>query len=149
MWSTALHVLFVFIAFSLSSGVGILAQMVAQSGDVRSIRNAARAARPLHTIGGVMLLLGIIFGFATAATQGFPLNSQWLVITYVLVAILIILIAAFIAPLSAQIERAAAASPDDKPSPELVAVLNSPKRFAAPLAGLVWVAIILVMVLKP
>jgi hypothetical protein len=149
MWTTALHVLFVFIAFSLSSGVGILAQVVAQSGDVRSTRIAVRAARPLHIVGGVMLLLGIIFGFATAAIQGFSLTSPWLVITYVLVAILIILIAAFIAPLSAQIERAAADSPDDKPSPELVAALNSPKRFAAPLAGLVWIAIILVMVLKP
>jgi hypothetical protein len=149
MWITALHVLFVFIGFSLSSGVGMLVQMVVRTGDVRAIRAAARAARPLHIVGGVMLLLGIVFGFATAAVQGFGLTSPWLVITYVLVAILLILVAAFIAPWSARVERAAANSPDDTPSPELAAAIHSPTAIAAPLAGLFWIAIILVMVLKP
>lgn len=149
MWITAFHVLLVFIAFSLSSGVGILVQAVVATGDVRAIRSASNAARPLHIVGGVVLLLGIVFGFADAARQGFGLTSPWLIVTYVLVALLLILIGAFIAPWSAQIERAAANSPDDRPSPELAAAMKSRKRVAAPLAGLVWVAIILVMVLKP
>ena len=149
MLSTVTHVLFVFIAFALSSGVGILVSMVTASGDVRAIRVASRAARPLHIAGGIALLLGIIFGFATAARAGFALNSQWLVITYVLVAGLLVLVGGFLAPWTAGLERASASSPDDQPSPELRAAIAGPGRIAGPIAGIVWLAIIVMMVLKP
>jgi uncharacterized membrane protein len=150
VWNTALHIVCVVFAFGLTAGVGIFLGAIAQSGDVRTIRTAARAARPLFLVGSILLVLGILFGFGTASMAGYSLGSHWLLSTYVLVALLLIITGAIHAPWSARLARAAAASPDDQPSAELRALLGD--RFAAaagPATGALWIAIILMMVAKP
>lgn len=46
--------------------------------------------------------------------------------------------------------RMAAASPDDKPSPDLIAAINDPMaRAAGPVSGLLWILILAMMVFRP
>jgi len=150
IWSTALHVICAFFAFALTAGVGIFLDAIARSGDVRAIRTASRIARPLFIVGSVLLLLGIVLGFGVASMAGFSLGARWLSITYVLVALLLIVTGAVHAPWSARVARAAAASPDDQPSAELRALLGDRLAAAAgPASGILWIAIILMMVTKP
>lgn len=149
LWSI-LHILAMFVAFGFTTGVGIFLTAIAQRGDVRTIRMATSIARPLLTAGGVLLGLGVIFGFATAAAIGFSLTSKWLIITYVLVVLLIVTGVAVHRMWAERLAKAAAASPDDQASPELQAVIaDRGARIAGPISGLLWIAIIATMVLRP
>src|ERR1700694_4863206 len=85
-----LHVLAMFIAFAFTTGVGVYLTAIAGSLDVRAIRTTVRIARPLQTVGISILLIGVVFGFATAGAVGFSLTSKWLIEAYVLVALLLI-----------------------------------------------------------
>src|SRR5215472_2142652 len=86
----ALHVIVMFFAFAFTTGVGIALNAISASQDVRAIRAAARVMRPFSMAGGILLLIGIIFGFGSASAAGFPLSSLWLIITYISVALIII-----------------------------------------------------------
>ncbi|MBV9103786.1 MAG: hypothetical protein JO060_09345, partial [Candidatus Eremiobacteraeota bacterium] len=63
---TILHILAMFVAFAFTTGVGILAVAVANSGDVRTIRVMTRVVTPFLRAGTWILLAGVIFGFGTA-----------------------------------------------------------------------------------
>lgn len=145
-----LHILAMFVAFGFTTGVGIFLTGIARSGDVRTIRAATSVARPLNTAGAIVLLVGIIFGFATAAAVGFSLTSKWLVIAYVLVILLLFIGVGVHRMWAERLAKAAAASPDDHASPELAAVIEDRiVQLAGPISGLLWIAIIAVMVLRP
>jgi len=149
-WLAALHIIFVFYAFALTAGVGVVYGAIGRSLDVRAIRAASRIARPLLIAGSGLLVLGIVFGFGTASTARYDLGSHWLLVTYVLVALLLILTGAVHAPFAARLRRAADACPDDQPSPQLRALAEDRLALAAgPLTGIVWLAIIVMMVVKP
>jgi hypothetical protein len=97
-----------------------------------------------------MLLIGIAFGFATAGAIGYSLTSKWLIIAYVLVALLLIIGVGLHRAWAERLAKAAAASPDDRASAELSAVIDDPVvRLAGPISGLLWIGLIAVMVLKP
>jgi hypothetical protein len=149
LW-TILHVLAMFIAFGFTTGVGILITAIAQRGDVLAIRGAVGVGRRLQTAGSLVLLLGVIFGFATTAAIGFGLTSKWLLITYALVILLLVLGVGVHRAWFGRLEKAAAASPDDHASEELKAVIDDRMaRLAGPASGLLWIAIIALMVLRP
>jgi len=144
------HVLFVIVAFGLTTGVGIALAAIGRSADVRAIRTGVRAGRPLTTAGGTILIVGILFGFASAVKLGFPLNSPWLTSAYIMALALLILGPGFFLPWQRRLLKAAEASPDDQPSAELLAIANG--RAAAivgPITGLLWIGLIYVMVVKP
>jgi len=145
-----LHVLAMFIAFAFTTGVGVYLSAIADTLDVRTIRTAVRIARPLQTAGISILLIGVVFGFATAGAVGFSLTSKWLIEAYVLVALLLIVGLGIHQTWIARLARAAAASPDDHASPELATVVaDRLVRIAGPVSGLLWIALIAIMILKP
>ena len=145
-----LHILAMFIAFAFTTGVGILMTAIAQRGDVRTIRTAVKVARPLQIAGTVVLVVGIVFGFGAAAAVGYDLATKWLVIAYVLVVLLLIVGVGMHAAWSMRLARAADASPEDHPSAQITAVLGDRLVAAAgPASGLLWIALIAVMVLRP
>jgi len=146
---TFFHVLAMFIAFALTTGTGIFMAQTLETDDVNVVRAATRVNRRLSMIGGISLLIGLILGFAIAGQGGFSMTSTWLLVTYVCVAIILILAFGVLMPHSARLSAAAEAS-GAQPSPELKALLANPApRIAGPLTGLVWIAIIAMMVLKP
>ena len=143
------HVLAMFIAFALTTGTGIFMAQTLETEDVNVVRSATRVNRRLSMIGGISLLIGLVLGFATAGQAGFSMTSTWLIVTYVCVAILLVLAFAVLTPFVNRLSAAAEAS-GPQASPELKALLANPTpRVAGPLAGLMWIIIIAMMVLKP
>jgi hypothetical protein len=147
---TILHILAMFIAFAFTTGVGILVAAVANSGSVSAIRTVTRVVAPFQRVGSAVLLLGVVFGMATAMTVGYGLTANWIVAGYVLVALILAIGLGVHQPWIGRLAAAAAASPDDRVSPELAAVTTERMvRIAGPVSGLLWIAVISVMVLKP
>ncbi|HLJ83600.1 MAG TPA: hypothetical protein VKT51_05450 [Candidatus Eremiobacteraceae bacterium] len=145
-----LHVLAMFIAFGFTNGIGILVSAIADTRDVRAIRTAVRIGGPLQTAGLVIMLVGVVFGFASAASAGFNLTSTWLVEAYVLLALLLIVGVGVHKTWFGRLARAAAASSDESASPELSAVIGDRLvRIAGPVSGILWILLIVVMVVRP
>jgi len=144
-----LHVLAMFIGFALTTGPGIFLSIVIENGDVGVVRAATRVNRRLSVIGGISTLVGLVLGFGVAGEAGYSMTATWLVATYTLVVILLVLAFGVLMPYVARLSAAADAS-GAQPSAEMQALLSSPApRIAGPLAGLCWIGIIAMMVLKP
>jgi len=144
-----LHVLAMFVAFALTTGAGIFMSIILGSEDVATIRNAARVNRPLGMIGGISLLIGLILGFAVAGQAGISMTATWLVVTYIAVAIILILGFGVFMPFAGRLKAAADAS-GAQASAELKALLSNPMpRIAGPIAAIMWIVVIAMMVLRP
>ena len=145
-----LHIVSMFLAVSIFVGQGMLSGVVARSGDVRALRRVLAAEDRFGPIGGGVFLLGIVFGFITAITGDLDLTQTWLIIAYVLAALILVNAFAYHLPRARKLEAAAEASPDDQPSPELRALIEAPSVIWVNVYdGLLWVAIIYTMVVKP
>ena len=145
-----LHIVAVFVAFAFTTGVGIALTAIANAGDVRALRTAVRVMRPFNAAGGIMLLVGVILGFGAAQMAGFSLGSTWLIVTFIAVALLLVFGFGVHMPWVAKLRAAAAASPEDKPSAELQALIDDRfVRAAGPISGLLWIVILAMMVLRP
>jgi uncharacterized membrane protein YedE/YeeE len=149
-WLTFVHVLSIFIAFALTTGVGIASTAIANTRDVRAIRATAKIAPPLQQAGAGLLVLGIIFGFLTARAAGYDLGSRWLAIGSASAVLILIMGFAVHRVWFVKLTKAAAGSPDDHASPELNAIIDENlARAAGPVSGLLWIIAIAMMVLKP
>jgi hypothetical protein len=145
-----LHILSMFLAVSIFVGQGMLSGAVARSGDVRALRRVLAAEDRFQPIGGGIFLLGIVFGFITAIVGDLDLTQTWLIIAYVLALLILVNAFAYHLPQARKLEAAAEASPDDQPSPQLRALVEAPSVIWVNVYdGLLWVAIIYVMVVKP
>lgn len=82
---------------------------------------------------------------------GFDLLAPWLLITYGLVLVVILVGALYHGPHDKKLEDAATESSDDQPSRELLALITgtSGRRLVNVVDGLLWAAIIHTMVVKP
>jgi uncharacterized membrane protein len=145
-----LHIASMFLAVSIFVGQGMLSGAVARSGDVRALRRVLATEDRFAPVGGGIFLLGIGFGFITAIVGDLDLTQTWLVIGYVLAAVILLNAFLYHVPQARKLEAAAEASPDDHPSPELRALIEAPSAiWFNVLDGVVWLAIIYVMVAKP
>jgi uncharacterized membrane protein len=147
---TFLHIASMFLAVSIFVGQGMLSGVVARSGDVRALRRVLAAEDRFAPIGGGIFLLGIVFGFTTAIVGDLDLTQTWLIIGYVLAAVILLNAFLYHVPQARKLEAAAQSSPDDQPSPELRTLIEAPSViWVNVFDGLVWLAIIYVMVVKP
>ena len=139
-----------FVAVSIFVGQGMLSGLVARSGDVRALRRVLAIEDRFAPVGGGIFLLGIVFGFITAITGDFDLTATWLVIGYVLAAVILFTAFVYHVPQATKLKSAAESSPDDRPSDELRALVDAPSgRWVNAFDGAVWLALIYVMVAKP
>jgi protein-S-isoprenylcysteine O-methyltransferase Ste14 len=149
MW-TFLHVLSVFVAFALTTGVGIASTAIANTRDVRAIRATAKIAPPLQIAGATLLLAGIIFGFLSARAAGFDLASPWLAVGFACAVLILVIGFTVHRVWFLRLAKAAASSPDDQASPEVNAIVDDRLAWAAgPVSGLLWIVAIAMMVMKP
>lgn len=101
-------------------------------------------------VGGGLFLLGIVLGVITALVGGLDLTQPWLLIGYVLAAVILINAFAYHLPTANKLKALAESSPDDAPSAELSATIHAPIGAAMnAFDSLVWLALIFVMVVKP
>ena len=128
----------------------MLSGTVARSGDVRAIRRVLAAEDRFAPIGGGVFLLGIVFGFITAVVGDFDLTQTWLVIGYVLAALILLTAFVYHVPTATKLKALADASPDGEPSAELMAFVRAPLGGVVNVIdGVLWLALIYVMVAKP
>ena len=145
-----LHIASMFLAVSIFVGQGMLSGAVARSGDVRALRRVLAAEDRFAPIGGGIFLLGIVFGFVTAIVGDLDLTQTWLIIGYVLAAVILLTAFVYHVPQARKLQAAAAASPDDAPSAELRTLVEAPSAiWVNVFDGAVWLALIYVMVAKP
>jgi uncharacterized membrane protein len=145
-----LHIACMFLAVSIFVGQGMLSGTVARSGDVRAIRRVFAAEDRFAPVGGGVFLLGIVFGFVTAIVGDFDLTQTWLVIGYVLAALILVTAFVYHIPTATKLKALADAGPDDEPSAELRAFVDAPiGRVVNVIDGVLWLALIYVMVAKP
>jgi uncharacterized membrane protein len=91
-----------------------------------------------------------VFGFVTAIVGDFDLTQTWLVIGYVLAALILVTAFVYHIPTATKLKALADASPDDEPSAELRAFVDAPiGRVVNVIDGVLWLALIYVMVAKP
>jgi hypothetical protein len=144
------HVAAMFAAVSIFVGQGMLEGAVARSGDVRALRRVLAAEDRFGPVGGGVFLLGIALGLVAAIVGNFNLTATWLVIGYVLAAIILVNAFAYHIPTANKLKALSDASPDDDPSPELRAAIDAPiGAVMIVFDTLVWLALIFVMIAKP
>jgi len=145
-----LHIACMFLAVSIFVGQGMLSGAVARSGDVPALRRVLAAEDRFAPIGGAMFLLGIVFGFLTATTGNLDLTQTWLLIAYVLALFILVNGVTYHRRMAERLKAVASAAPDDRPSEELRVIAGAPVvAVMNTIDGLVWLAIIYLMVAKP
>jgi hypothetical protein len=145
-----LHIAAMFAAVSVFLGQGLLSAGIARTGDVRAIRRALAAEARFQPAGGALFLLGIVFGFVTALTGEFDLTAPWLLIAYGLVVVVLATGIVYHGPRGRKLKALAEASPENEPSEALRALIDAPSaRVVTAVDGLLWLALIYVMVVKP
>lgn len=145
-----LHVLTMFIAVGLAYGPAVLMVVASGRGDVRSLRGISVTYERIGPAVGIAFGLGVVLGIVAVFVHAFDPLQGWLVIAYVLVIASLVMMLTVTNPWLSKVKEAAEASPDDKMSPELNALMNAPRnRVLLTLDALIIVALIADMVLKP
>ena len=145
-----LHVLTMFTAVALAYGPAALMVVASRRRDVRALRGIVSTSERLGPAVGGAFVLGVILGFVAVFVHGFDPLAGWLVIAYVLFVLSLVMTFTFTNPWLRKVAAAAEASPDDHMSPELEALVNSPRNQALLVVdALLIVALIADMVLKP
>jgi len=144
-----LHIATMFAAVSLFVGESVLFERLIATRDVPAIRRFEGVVLPVVRVAIVLILLGLVFGLITVHDEHFSYTDTWVVIAYVVYAVLFAL-GPFEGRTQTRIFAAAKASPDDAPSPELEGMITSTGRRILVLSSLVlYVVIIYDMVRKP
>jgi hypothetical protein len=145
-----LHVLAMFTAVALAYGPAALMVIATRHRDVKSLRAISATNERLGPLVGIFFGLGIVLGFLAVFTNAFDPLQGWLVIAYVLVIASLLITFTFTTPWLRKVSEAAEASPDETMSPELNALVNSPRnQLLLGLDALLIVLLIADMVLKP
>lgn len=145
-----LHIITMFSAVATSVGVEFLLHRVAASGDVRSIRNVFKLAEPFGKAVPILFIVGMLFGLTTAYFKTYNFFANWLLLAYTIFAINLVVGGAISGPWLGRTALAAADSPDDKPSPELEALIHDRNATVAMWVAIVSIiSIVFVMVMKP
>src|SRR6266508_6998310 len=140
------HIASMFAAVSIFVGQGLLEGADARSGDVRALRRVLAAEDRFAPLGGGLYLLGVVLGVITALVGDFDLTQPWLLIGYVLAAVILINGFAYHIPTANKLKTLAESSPEDAPSAELSAAIHAPIGPAMnAFDSLVWLALIFVM----
>lgn len=146
-----LHIACMFGAVAVIVGGGIVSNQVQKRRDVRAIRGVIAAESSVAPVAGILMVLGIIFGFVTAVAAGFDLLAPWLLITYGLILAIILVGALYHGRHGKKLEEAAESSPESEPSSQLLGLLaETPRsRLVNVIDSLLWAGVIFVMVVKP
>jgi hypothetical protein len=151
LW-TFLHIASMFAAVMVLVGGALLATWAIRRRDLEGLRTYFRIAPRMDSIGGLLFVAGIVFGFVNAWAFGWDLMTGWLLLAYVLVAAIAIVggsVGPYLKRVKAALEQSDA---DDRTtiSDELEAELARPNVTIAAGVLLLLVALIIWdMVFKP
>lgn len=146
----AVHAILGIFAFGALQFPGMYFSQIAASQNVGAIRQAFPIATTRGKIFGPMTIVVALLGFWVASVRSIPLNSGWLIASYVTYVIMLVIGLGFHSRWEAKVNALAQASPLDAPSPELIAAINDPVEKAlkwVSVAG--WIALFYFMIVKP
>jgi hypothetical protein len=143
-----LHVVTMFSAVTLLVGGSVSFDVLARTRDPAALARFWSVQEPLTNVGVGLIVAGIVFGLVTAIVGPFDLTQPWLIIAYVLVAVLFVL-----GPIEGRLAKRAAdaaAQAGDVWTDELEALASDRRRESLTYAStLIYVIIIVDMVAKP
>jgi len=146
-----LHVLTIIGAIVLAEGTILHIWVAARRHDVLALRHAIEESERGDRLSNPLVVLSIIFGVAAALAGQIDLTAPWLITAY---GVLILgFVGLGLGGGLRHIERlkgAVAASPVDKPSAELVALVNHPWSYVVTFGPpTLMAALVYLMVVKP
>jgi hypothetical protein len=125
-WILFLHIATMFMAVTISYGGVIFLIVALHAGRSEAVRSITAAAKPIGRLVPVFYFTAGAFGLIAAIVNNFNLLAPWLIIAYVLFALLTILGAAITAPTIEKYGVAVAGVPDG-PLPREAIAMN--RRF--------------------
>ena len=143
-----LHILAMFIAVTLLVGTSIYLALVARRGDRTALVKLWRLKDPVERAGILFIVLGFVFGVATAITGQLDLTAPWLLIAYAIFAAMFV-IGAYEGSQWSKIIRAAEADIQSGEASGSRALDTSRVELIGYLSVVGYVAIIFDMVVKP
>jgi uncharacterized membrane protein len=144
------HVMTMFVAVAAAYGPTILFWIARRTDETEPIRAVASVARPAALIAGALFGISGLLGLAAALSAGYDLLAPWLVISYVLFALLTFLGIAVSGPRTARIRRALAGAPPGRLAPDARPLVDDPVLRAVHVADFVLlIALVFDMVVKP
>lgn len=106
-----LHITATFIAVALSYGPTVMFWLARRSGRVEPLRAVTVMARPAALIAGMFFGIAGLLGLAAATQAGYNLLAPWLLISYLLFALLTFVGFAISGPRTSRLRRALADAP--------------------------------------
>jgi hypothetical protein len=148
-WMVFFHVLFIVAAIGVTVFPGLLLGQIAMTGDAAAIAKAYGRGMYHGRVGGLLLIIAVLFGFAAASMSHFPLTSGWLIAGYAAVIINIITGAFLHSRHEAEIYAAATSGKPDAGA-ECARLARRPVvGITNAVSGIVWLFAIFAMVMKP
>ena len=145
-----LHIASMFAAVTLIFGSIVFMDLLARRGDAASYLRLDGLAQRTDMVAVGLFLVGLVFGFATALTGEFDLTASWLILAYVLVAIIFVEGIFITIPRYNHI-REVASNADPAVAGETIArLVRNPGHVAlVTMVAVLWLGVIFVMVVKP
>ncbi len=148
LW-TFLHIVSMFAAVTIVIGAEWWVTYAIRQRDVGALKAYFRVSSRAEMAGGLMLVVGIVFGLIAANTAGFDLLQGWLVLAYILVGATLVLGGINAGYLKA-VKAAALENEGDEPGPTLAPLLDSKRTMVVALVDFAIIAaVIWSMVYKP
>ena len=146
---TFLHILSMFAAVTVVVGAEGFATYAIRKRDLGALRAYFRFSDKAEAAGGILFIVGIVFGLISAISFGVDLLQGWLVLAYVLV-IATIVTGFSTVPFLKKVKVALDANEGDEPGPELSELLASRIPLIASVISWILVALIIGdMVFRP
>jgi hypothetical protein len=145
-----LHIATMFFAVALAVSTEVVMRRVAGSRDPRTIRIVAARLKPIGNLSTVVILGGVVFGILAALAGQIDLLTPWLISAYVAFIGAMVIGITITDPWVVRLEKAAAASPENEPSAELIEVVDDRRALIGTGALMVLIAtLVFIMVVKP
>lgn len=145
-----LHVLTMFLAVASAVIPEVVLHRIAARNDVPATRVIADFANRVAKLLPVFFIGGAIFGLLAAATGEIDFLAPWLIAAYIVFIIAMVTGATTTGPWAGKMAAAAAASPEDAPSPELAALTHDRRALVGSVILMSSIVVIIfLMVVKP
>ena len=145
-----LHISTIFTAMTIAYGPSLVLRIVYSTRQVAPIRTVLPVVMRIGPVLPALFGLGGLFGLLTAIAFGFDLLAPWLVIAYVLFAVMMLIGVTEQRTWPLRLARALDKTPDGPVTPEIVELFSSSRTLAFAVVDLVVVfGLIFDMVVKP
>lgn len=145
-----LHIASMFAAVTLIFGSIVFMDLLARRGDAATYLRLDGLAQRTDMLAVGLFLMGLVFGFATALTGEFDLTASWLILAYVLVAVIFVEGLFITIPRYNHIRKVATDSDPAFAGEAIARLVRSPKHVAlVTMVAILWLGVVYVMVVKP